>query len=95
MRWRGYGPSHDTWKPVSSFVPRINTPFMEYVRRHKTKLQVSDLEGHATGIEAMGDRSPPCALPRVGRLSTRLSGRQHIPCLLALSQLWCNVLPLE
>ena len=28
VRWRGYGPSHDTREPVSSFVPRVNTPFM-------------------------------------------------------------------
>ena len=52
--WRGYGPSHDTWDPVSSFVPRINTPFMEYVRRHKVRLKVSDLEALTRAIEATG-----------------------------------------
>ena len=36
VHWRGFGPSHDTSEPVSSFVPRINTPFMDYVHRHKT-----------------------------------------------------------
>ena len=24
VRWRGYGPSHDNWEPVSSFVPRVS-----------------------------------------------------------------------
>ena len=52
VRWRGYGPFDDTWERVSSFVPRI--PFMEYVRKHKTKLQVSDLAALTREIQAMG-----------------------------------------
>ena len=55
VRWRGYAPFCETWEPVSSFVPRINTPFMEYVRKHRTKLQVSDLEDLTRAIEAMSD----------------------------------------
>ena len=47
----GYGPSHDTWEPISSFVPRVNTQFMEFVRKHKIPLQVSDLEALARVIE--------------------------------------------
>ena len=95
LRWRGYGLSHDSMEPVSSFVPRINTPFMGYVRRQKTKLCVSDLEALTRAIEAMGARSPPGALSRMGRLSASLSGCQNVPCLLALSQLWCNVFLVE
>ena len=52
--WRGYGPSHDTWEPVSSFVPRINTPFMDYIRKHKTKIHVSDLAALTRAIAARG-----------------------------------------
>ena len=56
---RGYGPPHDTCEPLSSFVPRTNSPLMECVRMHKTKIQVSDLEALTRAIEARGDRSPP------------------------------------
>ena len=54
IRWRGYGPSHDTWKPVSLFVPRIDTPFMDYIRKHKTKIRVSDLAALTRAIAARG-----------------------------------------
>ena len=54
VRWRGYGPSHDTWEPVSSFVPRVNTPLMEYIRKHKTKIHVSDLAALTRAIAARG-----------------------------------------
>ena len=58
VRWRGFWPSHDTWEPVYSFVPRINTPFMEYVRKQKTKVQVSDLGVKPWATDHRPYRSP-------------------------------------
>ena len=40
------------WEPVSSFVPRITTPFMDYIRKHKTKIHVSDLAALTRAIAA-------------------------------------------
>ena len=61
VRWRGYELSHDTWEPVSSFVPRINTPFMDYIRKHRT-----DRPSPACSLTSSGDLpsewpyTPPC-----------------------------------
>ena len=54
VRWRGYGPSCDTSEAVSSFVLRINTPFMDYIGKHKTKIHVSDLAALTRAIAARG-----------------------------------------
>ena len=35
-------------------VPRINTPFMDYIRKHKTKIHVSDLAALTRAIAARG-----------------------------------------
>ena len=55
VRRGGYELSHNTWEPLSSFVPGLNTPFMEYVRRHKTTIPVSDFEVLTRAVEAMGN----------------------------------------
>ena len=51
---RGYGPSHDTWEPVTSFMPRIYTPFMDYIHKHKTKIHVWDWAALTRAIAARG-----------------------------------------
>ena len=76
MRWRGYRPTHNTWEPVPSFVPRIDTPFMEYLCMHKTKRQVSDVVALTRAIYAMS------SLPNrwMERKSVRSSARPWHAC---------------
>ena len=85
VRWRGHAPSHDTWETVSSFVPRINTPFIKYIRRHKTKIQVSDLEALTRAIEARDELIPALSSPlseQIRHRSVRLSVRPLLACCL-------------
>ena len=82
MRWRGYGLFHDSWDPVCSFVPRINTLFMGYVRRHKTKLQVSNWEALTGAIESralISALSSPLVW-QIERKSVRSSERALLAC---------------
>ena len=39
---------------VGPGVPRINTTFMDYIRKHKTKIHVSDLAALTRAIAARG-----------------------------------------
>ena len=64
MRWRGYGPSHATWEPVSSFVRRNHTRFIDYVCKRKTKVKLFDLEALTLAIEALSGRSCPELCPK-------------------------------
>ena len=45
-------PSHDTREPASSFVPRMNKPFMDYLRRSDIALATTDLEALGGAVEA-------------------------------------------
>ena len=55
MLWARLWASPRTWEPVSSFVPRINTPFNDYFHRHTINHQVPDLEALTWAIEAVGN----------------------------------------
>ena len=53
--WQGYGLPTLLGNLFLSFVPRINTPFMEYIRMHTMRLQISDLAALSRALEASGD----------------------------------------
>ena len=84
VRWRGYAPSHDTWQPVSSFVPRINTHFMDYIRKHKPSSTFRTWRHSAERLQpGAPDHRPELSLMQF----EHLFGRQIVPHLLALSHL--------
>ena len=43
VKWKGYGKSHDSWVPPSSFVPRINKVWQAYLGQKGVHISAKDL----------------------------------------------------
>ena len=43
MKWKGYGKSHYSWVPPSSFVPGINKVWQAHLGRKGVDISVKDL----------------------------------------------------
>ena len=41
-RWEGYGEDDDCWEPASSFLQRVNLPWLRYCRQHGIDFKVMD-----------------------------------------------------
>ena len=52
VRWKGFAASRDLWEPLSSFVPRYTTVWMEYLRRTNISLDVKDMLVHLVAAVA-------------------------------------------
>ena len=53
VKWKGYGKSHDSWVPPSSFVPRINKLWQAYLGQKGVDTSAKDLM--AVNIQAEDD----------------------------------------
>ena len=52
VRWKGFAASRDLWEPLSSFVPRYTTVWMEYLRSKDISLDVKDVLVHLVAAGA-------------------------------------------
>ena len=52
VRWKGFAASRDSWEPLSSFVSRYTTVWMEYLRRENISLDVKDVLVHLVAATA-------------------------------------------
>ena len=52
VRWKGFTASREPWEPLSSFVPRYTTVWMEYLRRKNISFNVKDVLVHLVAAVA-------------------------------------------
>ena len=52
VRWKGFAASRDSWEPLSSFVPKHTTVWMDYLRKRNISLDVNDVLVHLVAAAA-------------------------------------------
>ena len=52
VRWKEFAASRDSWEPLSSFVPRYTTVWMEYLKKKNISLDVKDVLVHLVAVVA-------------------------------------------
>ena len=52
VRWKGFAASRDSWEPLSSFVPRYTTVWMDYLKKKNISLDVKDVLVHLVAAVA-------------------------------------------
>ena len=58
VRWKGFDASRDSWEPLSSFVPRYTTEWLNYLKKRGIGLDVKDVLPHLIMHERDSDESP-------------------------------------
>ena len=52
VRWKEFAASRDSWEPLSSFVPRYTTVWMDYLKKKNISLDVKDVLVHSMAAVA-------------------------------------------
>ena len=52
VRWKGFAASRDLWEPLSTFVPRYTTVWMDYLKKKNISLDVKDVLVHLVAAVA-------------------------------------------
>ena len=52
VRWKGFAASRDSWEPLSSFVPRYTTVWMDHLKKKNISSDVKDVLVHLVAAKA-------------------------------------------
>ena len=52
VSWKEFAASRDSWEPLSSFVPRYTTVWMDYLKKKNISLDVKDVLVHLVAAKA-------------------------------------------